>query len=298
MRALSILAAPAVRFVSASTELIIRVLGIRPSPEPPISEEEIRILIEQGTVAGVFEEAEQDVVERTFRLGDRRVSALMVPRMDIVWLDVTDSPGEIRRRITESGHSLFPVCRETVENVVGVVKAKDLLARCLAEEPIELMTLSQTPLFVPESMRVWRLLERFKQTGVHAAVVVDEYGGTAGLATPTDILEALVGEIPTVAELAEPQAVQREDGSWLIDGTLSVDDFKDIFQIKELPEEERGDYETLGGFVMTYLRSVPTAGDHFEWNGLRFEVMDMDGQRVDKVLVAARKQPSEPSNDL
>lgn len=297
MRVLSRIALPAVHLLSVTTDGMLRVLGIRPSVEPPITDEEIKILIEQGTEAGVFEEAEHGMVAGVFRLSDRRARALMTPRTEIVWLDLDDPTAEIRRKLTASAHSRLPLCEGNLDNVQGIVQAKDVLACGLAGEPIDWKALAQRPLFVPESMGALKLLETFKQTGRHLALVMDEYGGTQGLVTPSDILEAIVGEMPVVGEPVEPQAVQREDGSWLLDGMMAADEFNELFHVSELPEEESGEYETLGGFVMMYLGRIPAAGDHFEWGGLRFEVLDMDGHRVDKVLVApAVRHPEEVPN--
>lgn len=285
MRWLAKIASPAVRLLSSSTNAILRLLGVKPSTEPPVTEEEIKIMIEQGKQAGVFEKAEQDIVERAFRLGDQRVNTLMTPRTEIVWLDVDDAPEEIRHKTTESGRSRFPVCQGNLDQVLGVVNIKDLLARSLAGQPPDLKTIVRKPLYVPESMRAFKVLELFKLTAIHFALVIDEYGGIQGLITLNDILEALVGDIPSLQELSEPMLVRREDGSWLIDGALPVEEFKKVFQIAELPAEEMGEYQTLGGFVMMYMERIPSPTDHFEWGGLRFEVMDMDGHRVDKVLV-------------
>jgi len=285
MRALSAIAAPVVYLLSASTEAVLRMMGIKPSAEPQITEEEIKVLIEQGTEAGTFEVAEQDMVQRVFRLGDRRVNGLMTPRLEITWLDLEESPEENRHRMATSAHSRFPVCQGSLDNVVGIVQVKDLLARSLAGEPIELTASLQTPLFVPESMLALKVLELFKQSGTHTALVVDEYGVVQGLVTLNDILEAIVGDIPSIDDLAEPQVVQREDGSWLLDGMLPVEEFLQLFEIEELPEEESGNYQTLGGFMISHLERIPSPADYFEWHGLRFEVMDMDGNRVDKVLV-------------
>jgi putative hemolysin len=285
MRALSVVGAPVVHLLTFSTEMVLRVLGIRPSLEPPVTEEEIKVLIEQGTQAGMIEEAEQDMVERVFRLGDRRVSALMTPRTKVVWLNIEDSPEEIQACITESIYSRFPVYQGSRDNILGVLHVKDLLTSSLQCRPMDLHSIMHHPLFVPESMRALRVLELFKQSGTPIALVIDEYGHIQGLVTLNDILEAIVGDIPTVDELSEPQAVQREDGSWLLDGMLPVDEFKEIFALNKLPGEESEEFQTLGGFVMMHMERIPTAGDHFISGGLRFEVMDMDGNRVDKVLV-------------
>jgi putative hemolysin len=285
MRWLSVITNPVVRLLSASTEAVLRVLHVRPPAGPPVTEEEIRSVIKQGTEAGVLEETEHDMVENVFRLGDRPVSALMTPRPEVVWLDLNDSPEEIRRTLIESRHSHFPVCQSGLENVLGIARDKDLLARSLTGQPFDWQTLLRRPLFVPESTRALRALELLKQSATHIALVIDEYGGTHGLITYHDILEAIVGEVPALGHPEEPQAVQREDGSWLLDGMLSIDEFKQIVGIDKLPGEERGDYHTLGGLVMMHMERIPMAGDYFDFGGLRFEVVDMDGRRVDKMLI-------------
>jgi putative hemolysin len=292
MRALSRLASPVVHLLSVSTELVLRLLRIQPSEEPPITEEEIRALIKQATQAGMFEEAEQEMVERVFRLGDRRVSAVMTPRTEIVWLDVNAEPAEIRQQITESVHSRFLVADGSLDHVLGVVQAKDLLAHALSDHSFHLTTALQQPLYVPESMRALRVLELFKQSPTHIALVVDEYGSIEGLVTPNDILEAIVGDLPVAGELIEPLAVQREDGSWLLDGMLSIDELKELLQLGPLPGEDQGVYQTLAGFVMMQLGRIPAVADHFEWEGRRFEVMDMDGNRIDKVLATPTPTPA------
>ncbi|MEW6443143.1 MAG: hemolysin family protein [bacterium] len=286
MRGLSVVASPAVRLLSASTDLLLRALRLTARTEsPPVTEEEIKLLIEQGTRAGVFEEAEQDLVERVFRLGDLRVSSLMTPRNQIVWLDMNASAGEIRRHILESVQTRFPVGQGSLDNIMGVVHIQDLLVRCLQDLPLDLKALLKSPLFVPERMRALRLVELFKHAGVHMALVVDEYGGVQGLVTLNDVLASLVGEIGA-PEKEEPQLVQREDGSWLLDGLLPVERLKGLLGLGSLPGEETETFRTVGGFVVTRLGRIPSSADAFEWGGYRFEVVDMDGKRVDKVLVA------------
>lgn len=285
MRVLSAISFPLVHLLSVSTDAVLRLLGARPASGPPVTEEEIKVLIDQGTQAGVFEEAEQDMLAGVFRLNDRRVSALMTPRPEIVWLDLADSRDKIREKITRSGYSRFLVCRESLDNVLGVVQVKDILVRHLACEPVDLKTLLQEPLFVPESAPASKVLELFRESGAPVALVIDEYGGLAGLVTTHDLLETIVGDV----DLDEPQVTQRKDGSWLLDGMLPVDLFKEMFQIRNLPGEGKGKYQTVGGFVMTYLGRIPSTADHFMWKGLRFEVMDMDGKRVDKILVRPLK---------
>jgi len=285
MRMLATFTSPVVYLLSASTEMVLRLLGIRPSTEPQVTEEEIKVLIEQGTEAGTFEAAEQDMLNRVFRLGDRRVSALMTPRPEIVWLDLDDSSEVNRQTMIDNPHSQFPVCQGDLDNVLGIIKVNDLLSRCLASLPLDLTTTLRRPLYVPESTPGLKILELFKQSGTHLAIVVDEYGVIQGLVTLNDILEEIVGDIPSLDESDEPQALQREDGSWLVDGMLPVEEFWELIDIEELPTEQRGNYHTMGGFIVTQLGRIPNTTDHFEWQGLRFEVIDMDGNRVDKVLV-------------
>lgn len=285
LNVLSYIASPFVYLLGASTNLVIWFLGIKPSTEPSMTEEEIKILIDQGTNAGIFEEAEQDIMERVFRLGDRRAGTLMTPRTEIVWLDIDDTPVAVQEKIAGHRYSLFPVCKDDIDNILGVVQAKDLLSCNLIDKKVNLKEALLPPLVIPDSLKALNVLERFKQTGIHLALVLDEYGSVQGLITLADLLEALVGDIPHIDELKEPDTVKREDGSWLINGMLPIDDFKELFDIERMPKEENGLYQTIGGFVMMYLERVPNAGDHFESNGLCFEVIDMDDNRVDKLLV-------------
>jgi putative hemolysin len=285
MRFLAGFASPAVHLLSGSTELVLKLIGFKPSTEPPVTEEEIRILIEQGTVAGVFEEAEQEMVSRVLRLGERRVGALMTPRKRIVWLDINESAERNRRKIVKSLRSRFPVCQGRLSNVLGVIHVKDLLARCLSGRTLDIRSGLQQPLFVLESTHVLRVMELFKESETQVALVVDEYGTIEGLVTLTDLLESIIGDLPSLDSTGARPVVQREDGSWLVEGMIPVDELKDLLDLGRFPEEDSGDYETLGGFVMSVLGRVPEAGDHFEYRGFRFEVVDMDGHRVDKVLV-------------
>ena len=276
--------APFVWLLSRITDFILKLLGIKPGMESPVTEEEIQLLIDQGTQAGVFEEAEHDMVEGVFSLGDRRVYSIMTPRTDIVWLDIDDTMEDIRAKIAGNDFSRFPVRQDTLDVILGIVKARDLLVPSLSGQPIKLKDLLRPAFFVPETMLASKALEILKEKGTDILLVIDEFGGVQGLLTINDILEEIVGEM----EIDEPQATQRQDGSWLLDGMLEVDEFKDIFELPILPHED--EYETLSGFVMMSLGRVPQTADHFEWNGLRFEVIDMDGRRVDKVLVTTLPQ--------
>ncbi|HSJ88340.1 MAG TPA: hemolysin family protein [Anaerolineales bacterium] len=275
---------PMVKFLSFSTESILRLMGVKVTEELPVTEEEIQLLIDQGTQAGVFEEAEQDMVEGVFSLGEQRVYSLMTPRTEIVWLDIEDTIEQIRTKIAEHDISRFPVRQDTLDVILGVVKARDLLLASLSGEQIKLKHLLRPAFYIPETTSAARALEIFKEKGSEMLLVIDEFGGLQGLLTVNDIIEEIVGEI----ELEEPQATQRQDGSWLLDGMLEVDEFKEIFKLPTLPHED--EYETLSGFVMLSLGRVPQTADQFEWHGLRFEVIDMDGRRVDKVLVTTLPQ--------
>lgn len=287
------LSSPMIFLLNLSTDTVCRLLGRSQGGEPPVTEEEIKTLVQQGTAAGVFEESEQDMVEAVFRLGDKTARTLMTPRTQIAWIDLEDSPARIREKIIGSGHSRFPVAAGSLDKVDGIVQAKELLGHILAGYSLDLKALMQQPLFVPRTVTALEVLEVFKKSGQHIALVVDEYGGIEGLLTHHDILEAIAGDIPLDGKPTDPKAVQRHDGSWLLDGMLSVDEFKEIFNLEVLPGEKRDAYQTLGGFVFTSMGRIPSVSDAFEWNGLRIEVVDMDGKRIDKVLVS----PS-PSNDL
>jgi putative hemolysin len=277
MLVISKIVSPFVHVLGGSTDLILHLLRIKHTEAPLVTEEELLVQLDQGTQAGVFEESEQDMVEGVFSLSDQRVNALMTPRNEIIWLDVNDTAAEIRRKVKDCPFSRFPVGDDSLDNVVGVVKAKDLLLVDL-KNGRQLKEIARPPLYVPETAFGSRALEILKEAKREMVLVVDEFGVVQGLLTLADILEEIVGAFE-----GEPQATQRQDGSWLLDGMLPNDEFKEIFNLRRLPDEE--EYETLGGFVMLHLGRIPQSADIFEWNGLRFEVMDMDGKRVDKILV-------------
>ena len=278
--------APIVWVLSKSTEAMLALLRVKESSEPPVTEDEIKVLMEQGGEHGVFERAEMDMVERIFQLGDMRVNALMTPRTQVDWLDIEDTAEQNYRVLVESGHSRFPIAKGSLDDIVGVIYTKDLVAKGAMSENLELEDSIRNPLYVPKSMKAIKVLEMFKQTGMHIAFVIDEYGGFLGLLTIKDILEQVVGDLPSIHEHYDPDIVEREDGSWLVDGMLPIDDLKELFDLEELPGEDKDNFQTLGGFITSYLGYIPTAAEVFEWNGLRFEIMDMDRIRVDKVLVS------------
>jgi len=283
MRSLSVITWPIVRLLVLATDAILALLRVQAQPKTALTGEEIRMLVEQGAQAGIIEEVERDMVESVFLLGDRPLEAIMTPRPEIVWLDVNMPDDQIRHVVKSSSHSRFPVCDGPLDKALGLVRAKDLLANCLAGERLKLREVMQEPLFAPENAQALQVLERFRETGIHLAMLVDEYGGIEGLVTSFDILEAIVGDIPTMDEIDQPPIIQRSDGTWLVDGLISVDDFKRAFDIGSLPGE--GMYQTLAGFVIYMLGSLPAPGNHFGYAGIRFEVADMDGRRVDKVVL-------------
>ena len=267
-----------------SFESIARILS-RGKVHEKITEEEIKLILEEGTQAGVIQEVEHDMVESIFRLGNRRVNILMIPRMDIEWIDINTSPENLRKSLNESVHTRFPICDGELDEVVGLITSKDILNQLLNEKALNLKEVVKPPLFVPENMRVVQLLDLFKKTPDHLALVTDEYGGVQGLITLHDVLESIVGDVPGTAILPKSQVLQRKDGSWLVEGMIPIDEFKEQFDIDTLPDEEKGTYRTLGGFCMRQMGSIPKVGDTFIWNKFRFKVVKMDGRRVDKVLI-------------
>ncbi len=284
MDLLSRLARPIVIVLTFSTNAVLALFGIDSSARAnDVTEEEIRVLVQQGAEAGIFEEAESEMVESIFRFGDRQLRSLMTPRNEIVWLDITNSPSENSAVTLESRHSQFPVADGELDKVLGTVRAKNMLARNWDEAGSDLDDIMEQPFFLPETMLAINALERFKEQGAHMALIVDEFGGIEGLVTLIDILEAIVGDIPTEDEIADPPVTIREDGSLLIDGKLTIDDLRETLGTGEFPDDD--DYQTLGGFIIYTLGRLPRAGDAFIWSTWRFEVVDMDGNRIDKVLV-------------
>jgi putative hemolysin len=294
MKWLSRAARPAVKLLALSTDAVLALMRIAPRAEPAVTAEEIEVLIEQGAQAGTVESAERAMLASIFRLGERRVGHLMTPRTEIAFLDGADSVEEIQSTFAATPHGHYPLIAGTPDNVVGVVRATDLLARCLAGQPPDLRLVARAPLYLPEGTPALRALELFKASATPMALVIDEHGGLQGLVTLTDVLEAIVGEIPQRADRSDLEIVQREDGSWLVDGLMGIDRFKERFGLRELPGEREVQYQTLGGFVMTALGRVPATGDRLQLGELSFEVVDMDGHRVDKVLVAATTPSRSP----
>lgn len=291
MKFLSRLLSPVVHLLSASTDFGLKLIGMADSKEPPITEDEIKGLIEQGAQVGVFGAAEQDMVEGVFRLNDRSVNAIMTPRTEIEWLDANDSPEQLLQQVMASSHSRFPVAATSLDNVVGTLNAKDLLEKFISNTPVNILDMVSKPLFVPENLPAMRVLEMMREGGVHEVMVIDEYGGLLGMVTLFDVLESIVGEIPSADEEEDSEIIEREDGSFLLDGLLPIDQLKELIDVDALPEEEKVGYQTVGGFVMNQLGTIPSPGQHFHWMNFRFEIMDMDDRRVDKVLLSKYDSP-------
>ncbi len=285
MNALSRLASPFVWVLMTSTEFVLKILGLGKEVDAPPSEEEISHLIEQGAAAGVFHKGERQMVEGVLRLDERPVTEIMTRRSKIVFLNVADSDETNWRRIVASGHSQFPVYDGNRDNVVGMVSVKALWANSAIGVPSKLRDHLTKPLFVPRSVTIVQLLEAFKKTGKHIALVTDEYGSVQGVVSLIDVMEAIVGDLPEPGDRRSPDAVVREDGSWLVDGAMDIEELKKRFDFGSLPGEGDNDFETLGGFVLDQFGHIPSAGEKFDWSGWRFEVVDMDRHRVDKVLL-------------
>lgn len=279
------LAAPFVLLLGASTNAILAIFRVSTEKEITHTEDEIKIIIEESTQAGIFEKSEQELVNRALSLGDRNVNDLMTPRPDIVFLDFDGRSEEMWEKIMTSGHSQFPVYSQDPDNILGIISIKDLWAQSIGKKGQDLRTILMQPLFVPESLRALKVLELFKQSGTHMALVIDEYGTVQGIVTLHDILEAMVGDLPSAELATDESVVKRQDGSWLIDGLLPVDKFQEVFNIDIMPEEETGRYHTIAGFMLFHFSYIPTVGSHFDWGDWKFEVIDMDGNRIDKILV-------------
>ena len=287
---------PFVLLLSASTRALLRLMGVKETKGTPVTEEEIHAMLVEGTSAGVIESHEHTMVRNVFRLDDRQIGSLMVPRADIVCLDVDDSFEDNLRHIEESDHARFPVVQGGIENILGVINARQWLARALKDKSQSLREQSlQAPLYVPETITGMELLDNFRLSDVHMAFVIDEFGEVQGIITLQDLIEAITGEF----QPRDPEtswAVQREDGSWLLDGHIPVPELKDRLGLEEVPEEDRGRYHTLSGMIMLLTGALPRVADVVEWEGWKLEIVDMDGRAIDKVL-AVRLPPQKEEAD-
>lgn len=296
MLLLATMTKPFVRLLSGSTQLVLRTFGVRERIEPTVTQEEINLMLAEGSVAGVIEHHEHQMVRNVFRLDDRQIASLMVPRSDIVYFDANEPLEENLKRFEDSDHSRFPVVRGGWEEVLGVANARQLLAQTLRGEKPNLTDNLQPAVFLPETLTGMELLENFKNSGVQLAFIVDEYGEVQGIVTLQDVMEAITGEFKS-HRAEDSWAVQREDGSWLLDGLIPVPELKDRLSLHGVPEEERGRYNTLSGMLMLLLGRLPQTADRCEWEEWIFEIVDIDGKRIDKVL-ATRKPSEEPAPAL
>lgn len=286
---LAALTKPFVRLLSGSTQLVLRTFGVTERLEPSVTQEEIHLMLAEGSSAGVIEQHEHEMVRNVFRLDDRQIASLMVPRSEIVYFDVNEPLEENLKRFEESDHSRFPVVRGGWDEVLGVANVREWLAQTLRGEKPNLTDNLQPAVFLPESLTGMELLENFKNSGVKLAFIVDEYGEVQGIVTLQDVMEAITGEFKT-HRAEDAWAVQRDDGSWLLDGLIPVPELKDRLSLKGVPEEERGRYNTLSGMMMLLMGRLPQTSDRCEWEDWIFEIVDLDGKRIDKVL-AVRKPP-------
>lgn len=291
MHILSVIAAPFVYLLSASTHGLLRLMRVKNTTNNTVTEEEIQAMIEEGSEAGIIEHPEREMVRNVFRLDDRQLGSLMIPRSEVVYLDVNLAPEDNMRLLIESEHSRFPVCDGGLDKLLGVIHAKQALLSVAKGETPDFRANLQPGIFVMETMTGLDLLEQFRNNGMQLAFVIDEYGDIEGIVTLTDVLEAVTGEFRSDHEA---WAVQRDNGSWLLDGAIPIPELKDTLELRMVPEEERSRYHTLGGMLMLLLGRIPATGDCADWEGWRFEVVDMDGKRIDKVLAVplANSQPS------
>lgn len=298
LRVLSSIMSPFVKILALTTEAIVRLLGIGRHREAPATEEDITGMIKESTDAGVFEKTEYDIVSRALRLDDQHLKSLMTPRVDVTFVDLEDPREANLERIAGSRYSRLPVCRGDRSQVVGFVHTRDLLAQAVRAGSLDAIDIEgavQEILYVPESVSAMGLLELFKKNNAELALIVDEYGDIQGMVTLTDVMSALVGDVTVIGEEGDPDAVMREDGSWLLDGGMALDRFRDLMGTSlSFPGEAAGAYHTLAGFMLYQLGYIPRAADVVAWEDYRFEIVDMDGNRIDRLLVTHVPAPSEP----
>lgn len=288
MKLLSKASGPFVVILSKSTNGLLRLMGISHEENNAITEEEIELMIEEGRVEGTIEKEEEDIIKRVFKLDDQKVDMIMTPRNEIVWIDLEDTPEENQNKIIESKRSIFPVASGELDDFIGVVQAKDILSVLFKEENLEIEDIIKDPLVVPENLEALELVKQFKENKeyVHMSLVVDEFGSLTGLITLNDLLEGIVGDIPGIDETDDPIAIKRNDDSWLIDGRYQIDRFKELFDFDgEFPDEKEDNFTTIAGFILSYCGKIPTDGETFKWDRFCFEIMDMDGHQIDKILV-------------
>lgn len=290
MNAVSKVFSPVVWLLSGSTDLLLKIFRIKASGEPSVTEEEIKSLVAQGTNMGIFEEVEQEIVDRVFMLSDRRVGSIMTNKLDVEWIDVSDDFETTKQTVLHAPYSHFPVCEDSLDNVLGIISTKHFLQTLLQNGTVDLLSIAEKPLFLPETTKAFKVLEQFKQSKIRIAMVVDEFGTIQGLVALKDLFEAMVGELEQATD-EDYGVVPREDGTYLVDGLISFEEFLQYFEISDVDPEERTGFHTLGGLIFSIANEIPKTGEKFRWNTMGFEIIDMDGNRIDKVLVTV----AEPS---
>jgi len=294
LRGFALAFSPLARFLSAVTDLIVGLFGVAAHSEPAVTEDEVKVLIAQGAEAGVFEAREREMVEGVLSLGDRRVTSLMTPRTEVVFVDLEDSLDAARSITLENArYAYLPVVEGDLDRVVGLLPVKDALAAIVRGQFKDLRAFLHKPVLIPESMTALKAFAAIKESGVKTALILDEYGGVTGLVSLTDIMESVVGDLPLTGDEDEPEMIQRSDGSWLADGALPIEAFLDVLDLGGLPDE--GEYETLAGLILNVMGIIPRPGDRCSWNGCAIEIVDMDGNRIDKVIISRNDPPSETS---
>ena len=272
---------PIVALLNWLTNLFFVLFSIKPSPEGQVTEDEIKAIINEGTEQGTIEEAEQEIIERVFHLGDRNITSLMTHRSDIIWFDLHETEEMIKEKILREPHSMYPVCDKEIDNIKGMVTIKDMY---VADDSTPFKDMMTPALFVPENNTAYQVLEKFKETKTHSCCIVDEYGSMLGLITLNDILEALIGDIPQ-PDATDYEIIKRDDGSFLVDAQIPFYDFLSHFDKTEWMNEGEHEFDTLAGFILHQLEHIPRTGEKMEWKDFKFEIVDMDAQRIDKVLV-------------
>jgi putative hemolysin len=280
IKILSKISYPLVWLLSSLSAGVFKLFNITPQSDSQVTEEEIKAMINEGSELGAIEEEEKDIIERVFHLGDRNITSLMTHRTDIVWLDVNEERESVKEKIKEFQHSVYPLCRDEIDDIEGIIYVKDLYL----QPDATLSALSRKALFIPENNSAYQVLEKIKNTKIHYAFIVDEYGSLQGMITVKDILKAIVGEMPE-EEDDEYVIVERKDGTYIIDGQIQFYDFLTKFDKTIWINEGENEFDTLAGFILHELKRIPSVGDTFEWRGFDFEIVDMDGQRIDKVIV-------------
>lgn len=288
MNVLSTITSPFIWLLTKCSDLLIKLLGIEVS-DSSVTEEEIKSMIQEGTTGGAIDEIEQEIVQNVFHLGDRKITSLMTNRSDLTYLDLEDSIQENIEKIIETKHSVYPICKDGIDNITGLLYIKDLLGKDLGTELQHLSSLGKEPLFIPENNQAYQALEKFREERIHMGIILDEYGSVMGIITLNDILDALVGDISMDDEF-EYDVFEREDGSFLVDASLPFDDFLNQFEVIINNRKEYTGFDTLGGFALHILQEIPDTGDRFEWEDYEFEIIDMDKNRIDKILLKKKSR--------